>query len=74
MDVRKLCFIIRCLCHENAPGPGNFLEVVKMLPLLLDGTSAEAPSFHVVAPSLPGFAFSEGTTKKGFATAQYAEV
>lgn len=34
----------------------------------------ENPSFHVVAPSLPGFGFSETAKKKGFALDQYAEV
>jgi hypothetical protein len=58
------------VCFE---GPGHFLEVEKMLPLLTS-SSAEYPSFHVVAPSLPGFGFSEYTTKGGFGLAQYAEV
>ncbi|GAB1315461.1 hypothetical protein MFIFM68171_05671 [Madurella fahalii] len=55
-------------CHG---WPGSFLEVTKILPLL---TSREdGPSFHVVAPSLPNFGFSEGPSKPGFAIAQYAE-
>ena len=54
-------------------GPGHFLEVEKMLPLL-DAGSSEHPSFHVVAPSLPGFGFSEAPTKPGFKGPQYAEV
>lgn len=53
-------------------GPGSFLEVSKILPLLT--RSAEGPSFHVVAPSLPNFGFSERITKKGFSLPQYAEV
>ncbi|KAH9855142.1 alpha/beta-hydrolase [Lenzites betulinus] len=53
--------------------PGHFLEVRKLLPLLTAG-SAEQPSFHVVALSLPGFGFSEAPKKKGFAAKQYAEV
>ncbi|KAL9049577.1 MAG: hypothetical protein Q9162_007146 [Coniocarpon cinnabarinum] len=52
--------------------PGSFLEVTKILPLLTN-SSAEV-SFHVVAPSLPNFGFSEGIPKKGFGLAQYAEV
>jgi pimeloyl-ACP methyl ester carboxylesterase len=44
-----------------------------MLPLPT-APSAEHPSFHVVAPSLPGFGFSEYTTKTGFGLAEYAEV
>ncbi|KZT67066.1 alpha/beta-hydrolase [Daedalea quercina L-15889] len=53
--------------------PGHFLEVKKMLPLLT-AASDEHPSFHVVAPSLPNFGFSEAPKKKGFSGHQYAEV
>ncbi|KAJ6622728.1 Alpha/Beta hydrolase protein [Mycena sp. CBHHK59/15] len=53
--------------------PGSFLEARKILPMLTAG-SAEHPSFHVVAMSLPGFGFSEGPSTKGFDMAQYAEV
>ncbi|KAI0371210.1 alpha/beta-hydrolase [Pilatotrama ljubarskyi] len=54
--------------------PGHFLEVRKLLPLLTKPESEDQPSFHVVALSLPGFGFSEGPKKKGFASKQYAEV
>ncbi len=57
----------------RSSGPGSFLEAKKIIPLLVASTP-EHPSFHVVAPSLPGFGFSEAPKKKGFATAQYAEV
>ncbi|CDO72047.1 hypothetical protein BN946_scf184943.g82 [Trametes cinnabarina] len=53
--------------------PGNFLEVRKILPLLTQN-SADHPSFHVVALSLPGFGFSEAPKKAAFAGRQYAEV
>ncbi|CDO76878.1 hypothetical protein BN946_scf184591.g3 [Trametes cinnabarina] len=53
--------------------PGDFLEVRKILPLLTE-KSADHPSFHVVALSLPGFGFSEAPKKPGFAGRQYAEV
>ncbi|RDB18920.1 putative epoxide hydrolase [Hypsizygus marmoreus] len=53
--------------------PGSFIEVRKILPLLNEG-SPDYPSFHVVALSLPGFGFSTGPTKKGFALVQYAEL
>ncbi|KAF9453151.1 alpha/beta-hydrolase [Macrolepiota fuliginosa MF-IS2] len=53
--------------------PGSFLEVRKILPLLVQ-ESPEHPSFHVVAIGLPGFGFSEAPKKRGFAIAQYAEV
>jgi len=32
------------------------------------------PSFHVVAPSLPGYVWSEGVSKRGFRSRDYAEV
>ena len=53
--------------------PGSFIEVRKILPLLVSASEGE-PSFHVVALSLPGFGFSEGPKKTGFKMAQYAEV
>ncbi|KAK5800151.1 hypothetical protein VI817_002363 [Penicillium citrinum] len=53
-------------------GPGSFIEVTKLLPLLKDGDGH--PAFHIVAPSLPNFGFSSGVTKRGFGLAQYAEV
>ncbi len=56
-------------------GPGHFNEVSKLLPFLTTPpANAGYPSFHVVAPSLPGFGFSSAPTKTGFAVAQYAEV
>ncbi|KAJ4159160.1 uncharacterized protein LMH87_008072 [Akanthomyces muscarius] len=51
--------------------PGSFLEVVKLIPLLT--ASKGKPSFHVVAPSLPNFGFSDAVQKPGFSTTQYAE-
>lgn len=45
-------------------GPGSFIEVMKLLPLLTqeDGDESQ-PTFDVVAPSLPNFGFSEGVKK-----------
>jgi Epoxide hydrolase N terminus len=54
-------------------GPGSFIEVTKMLPLLT-ATEAGHPSFHVVAPSLPGYAWSQAPSKRGFRSMHYAEV
>lgn len=42
--------------------PGNFTEVTKILPLLVDG-ARDSPSFHVVAPSLVDFGFSQASLK-----------
>ncbi|CAG8885181.1 unnamed protein product [Penicillium salamii] len=53
-------------------GPGSFIEVSKLLPLLKGDDNH--PGFHIVAPSLPNFGFSSGVTRRGFGLAQYAEV
>ncbi|KIV79949.1 hypothetical protein PV11_07488 [Exophiala sideris] len=53
--------------------PGNFTEVTKVLPFLVDG-GKDSPSFHVVAPSLVDFGFSQAAMKPGFNIDQHAEV
>ncbi|KAJ3516690.1 hypothetical protein NLJ89_g962 [Agrocybe chaxingu] len=53
--------------------PGSFLEVRRILPLLLESSPGH-PSFHVVAFSLPGFGFSEAPIKQGFELKQCAEI
>ncbi|KAI0122297.1 epoxide hydrolase 1 [Daldinia grandis] len=58
-------------CHG---WPGSFIEVSKILPLLTAGAREDEPAFHVVAPSLPNFGFSQATSKPGFGIAQHAEV
>ncbi|MCJ1306624.1 hypothetical protein MMC25_000267 [Agyrium rufum] len=56
-------------CHG---WPGCFLEARRLLePLSQAGE--DNPAFHVIAPSLPNFGFSDGTSKKGFGLKQYAE-
>ena len=57
-------------CHG---WPGHFLEVAKILPELVKG-STDVPAFHVVAPSLPNYGFSEGVKKRGFNIKHYSEV
>lgn len=58
-------------------GPGSFIEVSKIIPLLTGtnpkNANGSGPYFDVVAPSLPNFGFSDGPTKPGFNIAQYAE-
>ncbi|TKA74698.1 hypothetical protein B0A55_05093 [Friedmanniomyces simplex] len=56
-------------CHG---WPGSYIEVTKMLGSLKHSTNGVA--FHVVAPSLPNFGWSEGPKQKGFGLKQYAEV
>jgi hypothetical protein len=51
-------------------GPGSFIEALPILDLL---AKPGGPTFHIVAPSLPNYGFSEGPKKRGFALAQYAE-
>lgn len=51
-------------------GPGSFIEVEKILPLL---AAPGGPAFHIVAPSLPNYGFSSGVKSRGFGLAQYAE-
>ncbi|KAK3945109.1 Alpha/Beta hydrolase protein [Diplogelasinospora grovesii] len=53
--------------------PGHFGEVIKILGPLGGGDGISTPAFHIVAPSLPNFGFSQGTKKRGFALEQYAE-
>jgi hypothetical protein len=45
--------------------PGHFHEVVKILPLLTEPPEGQQ-AFHVIAPSIPGFAFSDNPTIKGY--------
>ncbi|THY67707.1 alpha/beta-hydrolase [Aureobasidium pullulans] len=51
--------------------PGSYIEVTKMLSSLAG--DANGVKFHVVAPSLPNYAWSAGIKKKGFGLGQYAE-
>lgn len=43
---------------DSVTGPGSFIEVKKLLPLLTQGGD-DYPAFHIIAPSLPGYGFSE---------------
>ena len=50
--------------------PGSYIEVMKILPALQQSTNGV--SFHVVAPSLPNYGWSEVVKQKGFGLRQYA--
>jgi hypothetical protein len=54
-------------------GPGSFMEVTRILPLLAASEDNGGPAFQVVAPSLPNFGFSSAVRQKGFGIKQYAE-
>ncbi|PHH67684.1 hypothetical protein CDD82_1221 [Ophiocordyceps australis] len=51
--------------------PGSYLEVAKILPMLTEG--GDGPWFHVVAPSLPNFGFSDGVADRAFSIPHYAQ-
>ena len=56
--------------------PGSVLEFAGMIGPLTDpaahGAGPEAPAFHVVVPSLPGYGFSGPTTEPGWDSARMA--
>ena len=55
--------------------PGTFFEMYKLIPLLTDPASHggdPADSFDVVAPSLPGFGFSDYAKEQGMEVARTA--
>jgi pimeloyl-ACP methyl ester carboxylesterase len=52
--------------------PGSFIEVIKILPALVQGGN-DYPAFHVVAPSLIDFGFSAPSKKQNFSIDQHAE-
>ncbi|KAF6785184.1 epoxide hydrolase, partial [Colletotrichum sojae] len=51
--------------------PGSFLEYTKVIPLLVNPPAGKQ-AFHVVAPSLPGYGFSQYSKKAGFGLDQHA--
>ncbi|KAI0014600.1 Alpha/Beta hydrolase protein [Xylariomycetidae sp. FL0641] len=53
--------------------PGSFYEVSRILPLLAESEKNGGPAFHVVAPSLPNFGFSNRVDRPGFGIKQYAD-
>jgi hypothetical protein len=50
---------MKVLTGLQYPGPGSFLEAVKLIPLLTKGAENQ-PAFDLVVPSLPNFGFSQG--------------
>jgi pimeloyl-ACP methyl ester carboxylesterase len=57
--------------------PSSFVQMLDVIPLLVDPAAhglPSAPSFHVVAASLPGFGFSDIPTRTGIGFATTADV
>ena len=57
--------------------PSTFFEMSKIIPLLADPGShggAPADSFDVVAPSLPGFGFSQASQERGMQVQKVADL
>ncbi|MEV0075065.1 epoxide hydrolase family protein [Nocardia neocaledoniensis] len=52
--------------------PGSVAEFVDVIDELAEPTRAEAPAFHVVAPSLPGFGYSDKPSTTGWGTEKIA--
>ncbi|MEU4178570.1 epoxide hydrolase family protein [Streptomyces sp. NPDC026589] len=52
--------------------PGSVVEFLHVMDELADPEDAEAPAFHVVAPSLPGFGFSDRPAITGWGTEKIA--
>lgn len=53
--------------------PGSFLEVEKIIDILTCPEPGQQ-AYHVVAPSLPGFVFSEGPKRPDFSVRNIAAV
>jgi len=52
--------------------PGSVIEFLDIIPILVKGN--EKVAFEVIAPSIPGYAFSSSPTKKGFNAKEAAAV
>jgi len=52
--------------------PGSIAEFVDIIEELADPTDADTPAFHVVAPSLPGFGYSDKPSTTGWGTEKIA--
>ncbi|MFI7240887.1 epoxide hydrolase family protein [Streptomyces qinglanensis] len=52
--------------------PGSIAEFIDVVDELAEPENADAPAFHVVAPSLPGFGYSDRPTTTGWGTEKIA--
>lgn len=53
--------------------PGSFIEVGPLIQHLTHPPDESQPAFHVVAPSIPGFAFSPAPTHPGYGYIEAAD-
>ncbi|EQB48989.1 epoxide hydrolase [Colletotrichum gloeosporioides Cg-14] len=54
--------------------PGSFYEFKNIIDKLADPGDGNLPAFHVVVPSLPGYAFSQAPTRRGWTMEDTARV
>ncbi|MFC9795707.1 epoxide hydrolase family protein [Streptomyces sp. NPDC127584] len=52
--------------------PGSIAEFVDVVDELVDPTDGDAPAFHIVVPSLPGFGYSDKPAATGWGTERIA--
>lgn len=52
--------------------PGSIAEFIDVVDELADPKDADAPAFHVVVPSLPGFGYSDKPATTGWGTEKIA--
>ncbi|XP_076763245.1 juvenile hormone epoxide hydrolase 2-like [Xylocopa sonorina] len=54
--------------------PGSIVEFQKIIPMLTTPRPNQSFVFEVIAPSLPGYGFSEGAVRPGMASAQISVI
>ncbi len=54
--------------------PGSVVEFLKVIEPLANPEAADAPAYHLVIPSLPGFGFSGKPTEPGWGVEKIAQV
>lgn len=54
--------------------PGSITEFQKIIPILTELKNKENIVFEIIAPSLPGFGFSDGAVRPGLGSPQIAVV
>ncbi|MEU6057511.1 epoxide hydrolase family protein [Streptomyces sp. NPDC047097] len=79
VDGLGICFLHRRSARADATPlllthgwPGSVAEFVDVVEELADPADADAPAFHVVAPSLPGFGYSDKPATTGWGTERIA--